>query len=250
MSDFKGKTVLVTGASSGIGRTICAELDGRGAKLVICGRDETRLAETRSLLKNNDHVTLSFDLTNHTDIQSRIEELTHSTGPIYGLCHAAGIDNTRPFSSCKVDVLQTIVNVNLIAGIELARVVCRRNIMSDGGGSILFISSIAAHVGVAGRVAYSASKGGIAAAARAMAVELARRKIRVNVLSPGLVRTHMTNLAFAQLSKEQITAIEQAHPLGIGTPEDVARAAAFLLSPDSPWITGTDLVIDGGYTVP
>ena len=113
---------------------------------------------------------------------------------------------------------------------------------------MVFLSSIAAHVGVVGRVGYSASKGGIAAAARSMAVELARRNIRVNCVSSGLVKTPMTDKAFAQLTKEQITAIKNAHPLGIGKPEDVARAVAFLLAPQNTWITGADLIIDGGYT--
>jgi NAD(P)-dependent dehydrogenase (short-subunit alcohol dehydrogenase family) len=99
-----------------------------------------------------------------------------------------------------------------------------------------------------GQIGYCATKGGVAAAVRAMAVELARRKIRVNTLSPGLVRTSMTDAALSLLSERQVKDIEEAHPLGTGTPEDVARAAAFLLAPQNPWITGAELVIDGGYT--
>jgi NAD(P)-dependent dehydrogenase (short-subunit alcohol dehydrogenase family) len=99
-----------------------------------------------------------------------------------------------------------------------------------------------------GEVSYSASKGAILAASRAMAVELARRKIRVNTLSPGLVKTGMTDVAFSVLSEKHRKELEDDHPLGIGTPEDVARAAVFLLAPQNTWITGINLVIDGGYT--
>jgi NAD(P)-dependent dehydrogenase (short-subunit alcohol dehydrogenase family) len=140
------------------------------------------------------------------------------------------------------------MEVNLTSGIELARAVCRRDIMTDEGGAVLFVSSIYARVGMAGQISYSASKGAITSAARAIAVELARRRIRVNSLSPGLVRTQMTEVALGKLSPSQVKELEDAHPLGTGRPEDVARAAAFLLAPQNPWITGIDLVIDGGYT--
>ena len=120
--------------------------------------------------------------------------------------------------------------------------------MEEKGGSILFISSIYALVGMPGQIGYTASKGAVNSAVRTMAIELARRKIRVNTLSPGLVRTDMTNKAFELLTEEQVKKLEEAFPLGVGSPEEVARAAVFLLAPQNSWITGTDLVIDGGYT--
>jgi NAD(P)-dependent dehydrogenase (short-subunit alcohol dehydrogenase family) len=141
-----------------------------------------------------------------------------------------------------------MLDVNLTAAIELARAVCRRDVMTEAGGALIFITSIYGTVGMPGQIAYSATKGALQSAARSMAIELARRKIRVNTLSPGLVHTPMTKTALSLLSTEQIHEIESNHPLGVGTPSDVAHAAAFLLAPQTTWITGTDLVIDGGYT--
>lgn len=246
--DFSGKRVVVTGASSGIGRAVAVELSRRGAGLILIGRDKKRLDETGNLLENRKFQLLQLDLREEVKIFPMIKELTEKTGRIYGLCYSSGVVETRPLSSLKVEGVQEMLDVNLMGGLELAKAVCRRDIMDENGGSILFISSIYARIGMAGQIGYSASKGAISAAARTMAVELARRNIRVNVISPGLVKTDMTAKAFSVLSESQVKAMEEAYPLGTGTPEEVARAAVFLLAPQNRWITGIDLVVDGGYT--
>jgi NAD(P)-dependent dehydrogenase (short-subunit alcohol dehydrogenase family) len=156
--------------------------------------------------------------------------------------------STLPLQSTKTEVTQRQLDINLLAGLELARVVCRRDVMTPGEGSVVLLSSVYGHVGMAGQIGYCASKGAVAAAARAMAVELARRKVRVNVVSPGLVFTAMTEKAFNLLSQDQIEKIKASYPLGPGRPEDVARAVTFLLAPGTPWITGVDLPVDGGFT--
>jgi NAD(P)-dependent dehydrogenase (short-subunit alcohol dehydrogenase family) len=246
--DFQDKWIVVTGASSGIGRAISIELSRNQAKLILIGRDHDRLTETAMSLSSSSYHILRLDLNELTIINERVMELTRGIGRLYGLCHAAGVVETRPLNTVKIDGFQKMLDLNLISGIELARTITHRNVMEQGGGSILFISSVYGRVGMPGQICYSATKGAISAAVRSMAVELARRKIRVNSLSPGLVRTPMTSAAMALLSAQQVRDIEEAHPLGTGTPEDVARAAAFLLAPQSAWITGTELVIDGGYT--
>ena len=246
--DFQGKKVIVTGSSSGIGRATSIELSRYGAIVILVGSDKARLNETADLLESKDHHTILMDLREHSAIVPKIKDFSQSFGPIYGLCHSAGVVETRPLSLCKVEGIRTMMDVNLLAGIELARVICRRDVMEKKGGSILFISSIYALVGMPGQIGYSASKGAVNSAIRAMAVELARRKIRVNTVSPGLVRTDMTNGAFKILTEEQISRLENAFPLGVGSPQDVAKAAAFLLAPQNSWITGVDLIIDGGYT--
>jgi NAD(P)-dependent dehydrogenase (short-subunit alcohol dehydrogenase family) len=155
---------------------------------------------------------------------------------------------TRPLSASTVDTVRAQLDINLLAGLELARVVCRRDVMRPDGGSLLFISSVYGRVGMAGQTGYCATKGAVAAAVRALAIELARRQVRVNCISPGLVHTEMTQQSLALLSAEHLQRLEAAHPLGPGQPEDVARAAVFMLAPGTRWITGADLAVDGGFT--
>jgi len=247
--DFEGKVVLVSGASSGIGKAIATMLGRHGARLILVGRDMEKLRGTSKNLPDVDNRILKLDLAKAEDIVPAVVKVSREFGQIYGLCHAAGVAETLPLRSTKTEQIQAILDVNLLAGIELARAVTGRGIMESEGGSILFISSIYALVGKPGVVGYSASKGAMAAAARSMAVELAKRNIRVNVLSPGLVWTDMTQDALSILPEENVKQIEADHLLRTGTPEDVARAAVFLLAPQNSWITGTNLIIDGGYTV-
>jgi NAD(P)-dependent dehydrogenase (short-subunit alcohol dehydrogenase family) len=246
--DFDQKYIVVTGATSGIGQAISLELSRQNARLILSGRNEKLLNDMKEELGGRDHSTLCIDLNITESIVPALKEATHELGRIYGLCHCAGIVETRPLASVKSDSFKAMYNINLIAGIEFARFLSRRDVVDEHGGSFLFISSVYGMVGMAGQLGYSASKGAILSAVRSMAIELARRKIRVNALSPGLVKTKMTLEAFTLLSEEQVKAIENSHPLGSGKPEDVARAAAFLLAPQNEWITGTNLVIDGGYT--
>ena len=246
--DFEGRWVVVTGASSGIGRAVAIELARHGARPILVGRDAGRLAETAAALGGAEHRQLVLDLARHDLIATAIADARKDTGPLYGLCHAAGLVETRPLSANTVQVVQSQLDVNVLAGLELARAVCRRDAMLPEGGSILFISSVYGWVGMPGQIGYCATKGALAAAARAMAIELARRRIRVNCLSPGLVLTRMTEAALEKLSPEQVDKLKSAYPLGVGQPEDVARAAVFLLAPGSAWITGVDLPVDGGYT--
>jgi NAD(P)-dependent dehydrogenase (short-subunit alcohol dehydrogenase family) len=246
--DFGGRWVVVTGASSGLGRATAAELAAHGARVVLVGRDESRLAQASAELGSAEHRVLPLDLAAHDTIAPAVAALHKDVGPLYGLCHAAGVVETRPLATNTVSVVQSQLDVNLLGGLELARAVCRRDVMTPEGGSLLFISSVYGRVGMPGQIGYCASKGALTAAVRAMAIELARRQIRVNCLSPGLVLTQMTEQALGLLSAEHVDKLKAAHPLGPGQPHDVARAAVFLLTPGTRWITGADLAVDGGFT--
>jgi NAD(P)-dependent dehydrogenase (short-subunit alcohol dehydrogenase family) len=247
-ADFGGRRIVVSGASSGIGRAISVELSRRGAALVLMGRNKDRLEETRSMLAAGEADLVQLDLMDSSAVVSVIREIVGRRGRLYGLCHCAGQVETVPLSSLEPDSLRRMYEVNVVAGLELARAVARRDVMVEEGGSILFVSSIYASVGKAGQIGYSATKGALNSAARAMAVELSRRRIRVNTVSPGLVHTRLSDAALGQLSPAKTKELEDAHPLGVGSPEDVARAVAFMMCPQTRWMTGADLVIDGGYT--
>jgi NAD(P)-dependent dehydrogenase (short-subunit alcohol dehydrogenase family) len=246
--DFAGRRVILTGASSGIGRAIAVELARRGAGVVILGRDKERLAETAAQMPTPPVDVWHLDLADSSGVGEGVLQLARKHGRFYGLCHCAGLVETRPLSSLTASRLRELMEVNLTAGIELAKAVTRRDVCTEGEGSLVFLSSVYASVGMPGQISYSATKGAVLAAARTMAVELARRKIRVNTVSPGLVHTPLSDAALARLTDEHLKALEGAHPLGPGSPAEVARVVTFVLSPQNGWMTGTDVVIDGGFS--
>jgi len=247
---LSGRWILVSGASSGIGRAIAIELVRNGARAVLIGRRVDELQETARRCGSPESTEiLQLDLSSLDAVAPAIAGLTKRLGRIYGLCHSAGMVQTLPLAATTPERLRAMFDLNLLAGMELSRALTRRDTLDERGGSILWLASIYAHVGAPGQIGYCATKGAITAAIRSMALELAPRKVRVNSLSPGLVKTAMTEASGSRMSEEQWARIAAMHPLGTGRPEDVARAAVFLLDPRNAWVTGTDLVIDGGYTL-
>jgi NAD(P)-dependent dehydrogenase (short-subunit alcohol dehydrogenase family) len=248
--DYAKRWVVVSGASSGIGRATAVSLSRAGARVVLMGRREDRLRETAALCDDPSGTEVfPLDLA-HTDaIAPAIASLAARIGRIYGLCHCAGTVQTLPLYALKPERMRAAFEINFIAGMELVRAVTHRNVLDTGAASILWMASVYAHTGAPGQVGYCASKGAVVSAVRAMALELAPRSIRVNSLSPGFVRTEMTTAGATALSEEQWARIVALHPLGAGTPEDVARAATFMLHPVNTWLTGADWILDGGYTL-
>lgn len=248
MTAFGDRWILVSGASSGIGRAIAIEVAKHGARVVLMGRRVDRLRETAAACGAPDRSeVLEIDLGQLEGVGAAVAGVAARVGRIYGLCHCAGTVQTLPLSALRPDRIRAMFDVNVLAGMELLRALCRRDVLDEQGGSALWISSVYAHVGAAGQIGYSATKGAVLSAVRSMALEFAPRRLRVNSLSPGFVRTEMTQSG--NLNQAQWDRILALHPLGAGEPEDVARAAAFMLDPASRWITGADLIIDGGYTL-
>ena len=249
-ASFEDRWIVVSGASSGIGRAIALHLASQGARVVLTGRNVDRLNDTARLAGAAERsLVCPLDLADLWGIAPAVRALADKTGRLYGLCHAAGLSQTLPLSATRPERVRALMDVNFQAGLELARALVERSVLDERGGSVVWLSSVYAHVGAPGQIAYCATKGAIGAAARAMALELAPRRIRVNCVSPGLVKTEMTSVPGSRMTAEQWARIEGLHPLGAGSVQDVARAAGFLLDPLNAWITGADLVIDGGYSL-
>lgn len=244
ISDLAGRRIIVTGASSGIGRATAIAVSRFGGQTVLVGRNEERLNETLRALSGGDHRICVADLTD----SASAGELFGTVGAVSDLIHAAGTQSTMPvkvMSDTQIDeVLQTAVHASLRLSREFAK---KKNRTCDET-SITFVSSAMGMVGAAGRSAYSAAKSGMIGITRSLAVELAPLGVRVNAVAPGFVRTPMLEAMEAVWSEEQRRHVESLHPLGFGTPEDVAALLAFLVGPGARWITGAVIPVDGGYT--
>jgi NAD(P)-dependent dehydrogenase (short-subunit alcohol dehydrogenase family) len=234
-----GKTILVTGASSGIGRQCCITASRRGARTVATGRDPERLADTMGSLSGDGHRSVVADLTTAEGFEAVIA----AVDGLDGVVHSAGISIMVPLKFVTEDALRDQQRINLEVPLLLTRDLFKQRKL-EPQASVIFLSSAAAFRGEVGQSVYASTKAALVAATRVIAKEVAVRRIRVNCLCPGMVRTPM--LAIGTLTEEDYEREESKYPLGYGEPEDVAHAAVFLLSDASKWITGTSLVLDGG----
>jgi NAD(P)-dependent dehydrogenase (short-subunit alcohol dehydrogenase family) len=241
------RQIMVTGASSGIGRETCILLSELGARVFLVARHQETLEETRAAMASANHIVLPFDLNDVEAIPSWLVEVTAQYGPLNGLVHSAAIQRAKSVREFDDLAVQETMRINFNAAFSLIRGFRQKQVRSDQT-SIVLVSSIAGLIGVAGNSAYSASKGALIAATKSLALELSRLDIRINCVAPGLVNTDMLSEFRKKLSKDQYEHIVSLHPLGLGQPRDVANAIAFLLADTSRWITGTTLVVDGGYT--
>src|SRR5699024_338455 len=244
---LNNKTILVTGASSGIGRSCAIECSKAGARVFAFGRNEQRLNETLDNMETPGCI-VSVDLNDTEALDEVMKSLGEEGVTIDGVIHSAGISTTLPLRMISPDKMQPLYETNVSSAIYLTRWVCRKKFVPDNGSSIVFLSSVMGSVGEAGKTIYSMTKGAVLAAARSMAVELASNGVRINCISPGVVESPMSKSAVYSRNEEAQSRIESMHPLGLGKPEDVAHAAIYLLSEASRWVTGTNLFVDGGYT--
>lgn len=241
---LEGKTVLVTGASSGIGRASAIECARLGASVIITARNEERLSQTLSQLEGDGHQMILCDLNNNEEIDNLVSQLPE----IQGFVSNAGFTKLLPVQFINSIDINNIFQVNTVAPMLLLQKLLKKKKLKKGA-SVVFTSSLAG-LGTCsvGNSMYAASKGAISAFIRCVALELAPKNIRVNAVCPAMVDTGI--LDSGTVSKEQLEADQKNYPLGrYGTPEDIAWAMVFLLSDAAGWITGDNLVIDGGVTL-
>ena len=235
-----GLTILITGASSGIGRASALACAEAGAKIILTGRSEKRLKDVFGQLSGEGHQIELFDLSN----LNQIATLAANCPNLDGIIHSAGIDGVAPMRQVQAKMLEQVMNINYLAPLVLTqKLLITKKIRQ--GGSILFLSSIAAKTGKRGVGPYSGSKAALIGAMRPLALEVAKFGIRVNALCPGIVQTPIFDGQELWLTNE----VALSYPLGIGQAEDVANAALFFMSEASRKITGTDFSLDGGVVL-
>lgn len=246
--DLTGKTILVTGASSGIGRDTCILLSELGAEIILVARRVDALQQTLSLMHGDGHTIQIFDFARTRDIVPWVKQVAAEHGPIDGLVHAAGESLTEAVRFLDYDNMDRLIDLNLKSNLALMQAIRLKQVRRQNSTlSVVLVSSISGHAGYQGTSVYGATKAGIDAIARALAIELSKESIRVNSIVPGLVATEMVlNDLADRVGKEAIDSSGESHPLGLGKPRDISNAIAFLLSDAARWITGTNLVVDGG----
>ena len=247
---LKNKVIIVTGASSGIGAQCAIDCSKMGAKVVLIARNEERLKQTLSQMDGEGHLILTIDLSSSEGLKERIKDAIGRIGKINGVVNCAGVSSVTPLKLVTDDMLNMFFQTNVYSAINLSREVTRvGNYDKESGCSIIFLASVMGLCGEKCKTMYSATKGALIAASRSMACELAKNKVRVNVVSPGAIETpinaKLPHMADPELRKQ----LADKHLLGLGECADISNICIYLLSDASKWVTGQNFVVDGGYTV-
>lgn len=240
---LEGKNILVTGASSGIGRGICIDASKMGATIHLMARNEQRLNETLQQMEGKGHQVHQVDLCDKQGVM----ELVDSLPPLDGVVLCAGIIKTMPVKNISEDALEEIFNTNIMADIRMVSRMLKKKKLNKGA-SVVFISSVSTFNVKVGNSLYSATKGAVNSFAKAMALEVAKQNMRVNCIQPGFVPSSI--LSSGAIEEDAFLKFyADRHPLGFGTPTDIANGCIYLLSDASRWVTGSIFTLDGGYTL-
>ncbi len=241
---LEGKTILVTGASSGIGRATAIECSKMGASVIITARNQERLEETLSMMQGDTHIARTLDVLDADSMAEFVNWLPALDGMV--LCAGIGVRMPTQFSTPAK--FQKLFQTNFFATVELTRLI-QKNKKIKTGGSIVALASIGGvYAHFYGNGIYGAAKAALSSWMKFLAKELAIKNIRVNCICPGMVKTPLT--APGNLTQEQLEADEARYPLKrYGKPEEIAYACVYYLSDASSWVTGTNFVIDGGVTI-
>ena len=244
---FENQTILITGASSGIGFATAQRLAVEGARIIAVARESAKLEQAISQWDEPQrHVPLPFDAREEKAVEAAAATIRESYKPLHGAVLCAGKHLLRPVQALNTACINDLLASNLTSTLLCSKLFLRCT--GPEGGSLVWLSSVAALTGSPAEALYAAAKGALISACRSVAAEFAPRKIRVNVVAPGVVETPMSHAWMQHLTPEQLTAIRHRHLLGLGRPEDVAAAITFLLSSQARWITGTTLIADGGFS--
>ena len=241
--DLTGRTVLVTGATSGLGRQTALSIAEMGGRVVITGRRGELLAQTLGELAGEGHAVCTADLTLPEDRERLVGQLP----PLDGIAHCAGITLLHPFKFSDEARFHQVYAINVEAPFFLTQKILKERRLQNEG-SIVFVSSLAPFTGTKGHSIYAGSKASVIALARVLAHELAPSRIRANSIAPAMVKTAVVEGFIQQVSPERAASDEARYPLGYGEPRDVANAIVFFLSSASKWITGSNLIMDAGLT--
>ena len=239
-NSLQNKKILITGASSGIGRETAYLLSGLGCRLVINGTNEPRLSSTFESLHGEGHIQFTGDLTD----EIIITKLVGISPALDGIFHCAGITSHLPTQFVKTQNIYSVFDLNYKAPVLLTSMLLKKKKINKGA-SILFISSVATQNPYFGGSLYISSKSALEGYSKTLALELAGKGIRSNCISPGYVKTSMTAAARETISDESMDRIENDQMLGAGEPIDVAKTIAYFLSDASKWVTGTNLILGG-----
>lgn len=244
--DLIGRRILITGASSGIGRACAILASQLGATCLLVARRQDALEQTRQMMERAAvHEILPCDLSKLETIPA-LMDVAIKGGKLNGLVHASGVCPAAPIGYQSLDEAKAAMEINYFSFLALMQAVFKKRYFE--AGSVVAVSSIAAEVGWGGVSAYAGTKGALSASVRSLAIEFAPKQIRVNAIQPSNIKTPMFDAVAGEVNTaEGLAELKKKQPLGIGEPEDVANAVCFLLSNAAKFITGTNLVVDGGY---
>ena len=240
--DFIGNKFIVTGASSGMGRQVAVELAVAGALVLAIARREDELEKLKEEYPNNIFVA-AVDVTDKVKLENAIKQFVLQNGKINGAVHAAGIGGLTPLKAYDSVQCEKIMKISFWSGVDLIQIATKSKYAEVGSSNILF-SSVSSYTGEKAMFAYSAAKAAVKIAAKSFAKEIANKSHRINTVSPGWVNTQMTD---GLKDENNASEVENKHLLGTGLPQDVSGVVLFLLSDRASWITGTDIIVDGGY---
>ena len=240
--DLTGKTILITGASSGLGRQCAVTASNQGANVFITGRNQKRLLETYYQLSGTGHHWLLADLTIDMDIDTLVRQLPMLNGVVY----STGISDLTPARFIKPEDISKTFDISFNASVLLTSQLLEKKKLEKNACSLVFISTISTRYPFVGGAMYISAKAALESYAKVLALELAPKGIRSNSISPAFVRTPMLDDTAEKYSNEAVKKIEEQQLLGFGEPEDVANTVVFFLSDASKWITASNLIVGGG----